>query len=157
MTQPASYPTVDSAPTSTDAPIRRASPKVAVSRFFGRYATFAGRSSRSEYWWIALLNVIVFFGGSLLALVIQSAVVGQTATGTGETEFAPAAVVVMVVMVLYFLAVFIPGIALTVRRLHDIDFSGGWILLALFPTFGAIVLLVFTLLPSNPEGARFDR
>jgi uncharacterized membrane protein YhaH (DUF805 family) len=43
-----------------------------------------------------------------------------------------------------------------VRRLHDINFSGWFYFLAIIPGFGSIITLVFTLLPSNPDGARFD-
>ncbi|MET3176661.1 UNVERIFIED_ORG: uncharacterized membrane protein YhaH (DUF805 family) [Arthrobacter sp. UYCu721] len=51
----------------------------------------------------------------------------------------------------------VPSLALTVRRLHDVNQSGWLILLGLIPFLGAIALLVFVLLPSNPEGQRFDQ
>ena len=57
---------------------------------------------------------------------------------------------------LFGLLVFIPNISVFVRRLHDIDFSGWFYFLAIIPGFGAIVAVVFALLPSNPAGARFD-
>lgn len=49
-----------------------------------------------------------------------------------------------------------PSLALTVRRLHDVNMSGWMVLLGLIPFFGGIVLLVFMLLPPKPEGTRFD-
>jgi uncharacterized membrane protein YhaH (DUF805 family) len=52
---------------------------------------------------------------------------------------------------IYSLAVLIPTLAVTVRRLHDIDRSGWWILIGLVPLIGAIVLLVFALLEGTPE------
>jgi uncharacterized membrane protein YhaH (DUF805 family) len=54
------------------------------------------------------------------------------------------------------LALFLPGLAVTIRRLHDIDRSGGWFWIILVPFAGSIVLLVFALLPSTPAKNRFD-
>ena len=54
------------------------------------------------------------------------------------------------------LAVIVPSLALTVRRLHDVNFSGWMILIGLVPFLGGLALLVFTILPSKPEGQRFD-
>ncbi len=62
----------------------------------------------------------------------------------------------LVLTALWSLAVLVPGIALTVRRLHDTNKSGFWIFIALVPVIGPIVLLVFELLPSDPAGVRFD-
>ncbi|MCK4837704.1 MAG: DUF805 domain-containing protein, partial [Desulfobulbaceae bacterium] len=56
-----------------------------------------------------------------------------------------------VIGVLYSLAVLIPGIAVSVRRLHDTDRSGWWLLIALVPLIGAIVLFIFMVLDSKPE------
>ena len=56
----------------------------------------------------------------------------------------------------WFLAVIVPSLALTVRRLHDSNFSGWMYLIVLIPFIGGIILLVFTLLESKPEGQRFD-
>ena len=58
---------------------------------------------------------------------------------------------------LWALATFIPWLALSWRRLHDTNRSGGWWFIGLIPFVGGIILLVFFLLPPNPEGARFDR
>ena len=58
---------------------------------------------------------------------------------------------------LAFLAIAVPSIAVTVRRLHDAGFSGWLYLVNLVPYVGGLVILVLTILPSKPEGARFDR
>jgi uncharacterized membrane protein YhaH (DUF805 family) len=55
------------------------------------------------------------------------------------------------------LAILIPQIALLVRRLHDTNRSGFWVFIYFVPLVGPIILFVFTLLDSKPEGARFDR
>jgi uncharacterized membrane protein YhaH (DUF805 family) len=86
-----------------------------------RYADFSGRSRRAEYWWFYLGNVIIF------------AVLGSLAQVSG---------IFMVLYVVAALAVFIPGLAVSIRRLHDIDRSGWGMLLAL-TGIGAIILLVW--------------
>jgi uncharacterized membrane protein YhaH (DUF805 family) len=55
------------------------------------------------------------------------------------------------------LAVLVPGLAVSWRRLHDTNHRGALSLLALIPIVGPIIVLVLLLLPTNPEGARFDR
>ena len=62
----------------------------------------------------------------------------------------------LILAAVWFLAVIVPSLALTVRRLHDANFSGWMYLLVLIPFVGGIILLVFTLLDSKPEGQRFD-
>lgn len=136
------------------APLYGASLPQAIARLFRKYATFSGRASRSEYWWVALVNILVFvvFGGLSLAL--------GTATGepgpSGGVYMGPGAAVGIVIMSIWFVATFIPGIAVTVRRLHDANFSGWLILLNLVPWIGSLIVLIFTILPSNHLGARFD-
>ncbi|OZD55545.1 DUF805 domain-containing protein [Rhodococcus sp. 06-1477-1B] len=126
----------------------------AVQRFFKKYATFSGRASRSEFWWWVLVNVVV-----LAVLNILSAATGgvggvdEYGAPTGPSGLG---VVFVILTGLWSLAVLIPGIALTVRRLHDTNKSGFWIFIAFVPFVGGLILLVFELLPSDPAGARFD-
>ncbi|WEO78386.1 DUF805 domain-containing protein [Cryobacterium sp. SO2] len=126
----------------------------AVKRFFTKYATFSGRASRAEYWWWALVNYVVLTVLSVIALVSGG---GGTMSADG-TVAAPSggAVVVVVLISLYGLATIIPDLALTARRLHDGNFSALFIFIALVPFVGGLILLVLTLLPPKPEGARFD-
>jgi uncharacterized membrane protein YhaH (DUF805 family) len=92
------------------------------------YVGFEGRARRSEYWWFVLIHVLI-----LLVLYVISRSIGNTLLYT-----------------LYSLAVFLPGLAVAVRRLHDTDKSGWWVLIALIPIVGAIVLLVFMATDSTP-------
>jgi len=93
-----------------------------------KYAVFNGRARRTEYWMFFLFNLII-----ILVLGFVEGLVG----GIG------------VIGLLYSLAVLIPGIAVSVRRLHDTDRSGWWLLIVFVPLIGAIVILVFMLQDSR--------
>jgi uncharacterized membrane protein YhaH (DUF805 family) len=93
----------------------------AISSGFSNYVNFAGRAIRSEYWYWVLF---VFLAEIVTAII--DAVIGAQITTT-----------------IFGLAVLLPGLAVAIRRLHDLDRSGWWVLLALIPLVGAIVLLVW--------------
>ncbi|POH63997.1 MULTISPECIES: DUF805 domain-containing protein [Cryobacterium] len=124
-------------------------PAAAIASVFRKYADFTGRAPRSEYWWFALL-LWVFFGALSLLQLIPT---GIDRNGYPSHNFE---IVYMLVAPIVAIGVLLPGIAVLVRRLHDANFSGWFALLGLIPGVGAIILLVFTLLPSNAAGARFD-
>jgi uncharacterized membrane protein YhaH (DUF805 family) len=92
------------------------------------YVGFQGRARRKEYWMFFLFNLII----SIVLTVVELAV-GLESVLTG----------------IYSLAILLPSIAVTARRLHDIGKSGWWMLISLVPIIGAIVLLVFTCLDSE--------
>ena len=96
----------------------------AISDGLSKYVTFTGRSSRSAYWWFYLFGLLVV----IAALIIDFAI------GTYPVIYLVAS-----------LALLLPNLAVLVRRLHDAGRSGWWVLIALVPLIGAIVLLVFTL------------
>ena len=93
-----------------------------------KYADFTGRARRSEYWWFTLSNILVFI---VLALLIA------------------VADIFWVLYVIYGLALLVPSIAVTIRRLHDTDKSGWFILIGLIPFVGGIILLVFMCIDST--------
>lgn len=134
-----------------DQPLYDASFGQAVKRFFKKYATFSGRASRSEYWWWTLCNAIIIT--VLYALMIGLGVAGADPY-TGEPGMG--IIFPTILLVLYGLAIIIPTIALTVRRLHDANFSGFFYFLVFAFGIGGLAVLVMNLLPSAPEGARFD-
>lgn len=105
-----------------------------------QYADFAGRARRKEYWMFTLFNIIFLF---LAAIIDNILGIAYEAIGYGPLS------------TLYMLAVLIPGLAVTVRRLHDIGKSGWWVLIGLIPVVGAIVLLVFMVMDSQPGGNQF--
>ena len=133
------------------APLPGASFGEAVKRFFQRYAQFRGYASRSEFWWVALFNGLIGLGLYLLLFMVVG--LGGALGGSSDDVGTGAGIGMVVVMLLYFayaIATFIPGLALTVRRLHDTGKSGLWLLIAFIPG-AAIVLLVFYCLESRPD------
>ena len=126
----------------------------AARRFFKKYATFTGRASRSEYWWWTLISAVVGIVLNIIMSVAGSA--GATVNDSGAMVPGPGAIVGVILLVIWGLAVIVPSLALTVRRLHDVNFSGWMILIGLVPFLGGLALLIFTILPSKPEGQRFD-
>jgi uncharacterized membrane protein YhaH (DUF805 family) len=105
-----------------------------------KYAVFGGRSRRREYWYFVLFNIIV---GIVLGWI--DALLGTRGSYAGAGLLSG----------IYGLAVLIPTLAVTVRRLHDIDRTGWWILIGLVPLIGGIVLLVFALLDGTPGDNRY--
>lgn len=128
----------------------------AISRFFRKYGTFSGRASRSEYWWWQLATTLVYAILAILALVIGFAT-GEMNPAGDVFYLSPAFGIGITLIAIWALATLVPQIAVVVRRLHDADLSGWLVLLRLVPSVGDIILLVLTVLPSNPAGARFDK
>ena len=135
----------------------------AVGRFFKKYATFSGRASRSEFWWWYLANAIVgIVLGILYAIGFATSerstvsMSSSTSTSVQSTVTEPSALFVIsgILFLLWGLAIIVPTLALGWRRLHDANLPGALWIIAIFV---GIVGIVFGLLPSNPQGARFDR
>jgi uncharacterized membrane protein YhaH (DUF805 family) len=100
-----------------------------------KYAEFSGRSRRKEYWMFALFNCVFCLPLYILAIVFHENALGSIFLG---------------LYFIYVLAILVPGLAVTVRRLHDTGKSGWMILICLIPIVGGIILLVFTVLDSDP-------
>ena len=96
----------------------------AIAQGFKKYATFTDRARRSEYWFFTLFYVLCSFAATIVDVSIGLSESGLLGSLVG----------------LVFL---IPLISMGVRRLHDIDRSGWWMLIALLPLIGPIVLIVF--------------
>lgn len=96
----------------------------AIKACFAKYADFTGRASRAEYWWWVLFVVLCSMALSLLGHVLAA---------------------------LFSLAVLLPGLAVAARRLHDANLSAWWLLLALVPLLGHVVLIVMLLQPTAPQ------
>jgi uncharacterized membrane protein YhaH (DUF805 family) len=98
------------------------------------YATFSGRARRSEYWWYVLFVVIA----SLVLGLIDEMVIGMGLLGG-----------------VFALATLIPGIAVGVRRLHDRDMSGWWLLIGFVPLVGWLILIYLFATPGTSGENRF--
>lgn len=110
--------------------------KESVVRCLRKYATFRGRATRAEYWWFSLFN-------TLIGMAVYAAF--QHWLGTEAADEAVGIVQ---------LALFLPALAVAVRRLHDINFNGWWMLLGL-TVVGIIPLCIFFCLPGKTEDNRF--
>ena len=129
------------APQQVGHPRPRVSFPTAVRLFFKNYAVFNGRASRSEFWWVVLLNILV------------GAVLGGINGGMGGSTTNPSTLY-SVLSLVWELATLVPRIALGVRRLHDTNRSGFNLFWALLPVVGWIVLLVFYCQSSHPDAWR---
>ena len=108
--------------------------KEAVTRVFNKYAQFNGRASRAEFWWFMLFCVIVGFIFGILTSI--------------SSVFA-------YISYLFNLAVFIPVLAVSWRRLHDIDKAGGWWFINFVPLVGFIIFIIWCAKPGVPQANRF--
>lgn len=109
----------------------------AVESALRGYLNFSGRACRSEYWW--------FYLAVLLVNVVIGIIEGVTGIGGGGG----------LLSTLFSLAILLPSLAVAVRRLHDIDRSGWWLLLWLIPLVGFIVLVIWACTRGTPGDNRF--
>lgn len=106
-----------------------------------RYADFQGRSRRKEYWMFVL--------GIIIAVILLSIIEGILGlTGMIGGAYGP-------LTLLFFLAIIVPSIAVQVRRFHDQDKSGWFVLIGLIPLIGGIIVLVFMCLEGTRGPNRF--
>jgi uncharacterized membrane protein YhaH (DUF805 family) len=109
----------------------------AVRTCLTKYANFQGRAQRSEYWYFVLAYCLLLLVVAVIALML----------GGGR--------IILPVMGLVFLGIFLPSLAAQVRRLHDTNASGWWILLAFIPYVGGVIMLVWFCLPGTKGENRF--
>jgi uncharacterized membrane protein YhaH (DUF805 family) len=105
-----------------------------------KYAVFSGRAQRSEYWFFVLFYLIIMF--------VLGAVDGLFGTLNMETGMG-------LLSGIFWLAMLLPCITVGVRRLHDTNHSGWWLLIGAIPLIGEIILLVFFVKDSDPGANRF--
>jgi len=110
-------------------------PGNAIRSVLSQYVGFSGRASRSEYW--------IWWG----FLVVLFVAIGATALLFDSTGYIVASVVT--------LAIFLPNLAVTVRRLHDTGRSGWWLLIVFIPFVGGLILFVFLLFDSQAESNKW--
>jgi uncharacterized membrane protein YhaH (DUF805 family) len=115
----------------------------AIASFFSKYATFSGRARRSEFWYAVLFTTLV------------SAVIGLVFPGTVMVVNDIAIQQSSMPSNLWQLAIFVPSLALSVRRLHDVGRKGTYYLFVLLPIIGWILLLIQFLKDSQPGANAF--
>lgn len=120
----------------------------AYKSMFKKYAQFNGRSRRSEYWFAALANYIIMIIFYLIMFIPMMSDIAKY----GEPMGASAGVMMIgaLLIFIYAIAVLVPSLAMSVRRLHDTGRSGWFLLLGLIPYIGGIILFVFSVLDSQP-------
>lgn len=104
-----------------------------VKRALSRYVDFAGRAPRAEFWWWILFTLLV----QLATQTLDAAIFG-----TGPDAGQP-------ISMLVSLGILLPNIAVAIRRLHDTGRTGWWLLIALVPVLGILVLIYFYIQPSE--------
>lgn len=112
----------------------------AYKKVWKNYANFNGRTSRADYWWFTLANLLITGVLSILTAAGGDSFIGTVFSGVSG---------------LYSLAILIPTLAIDVRRLHDIDKSGWWYLINLVPCIGSIVFLVFCCMAGTPGDNKY--
>lgn len=105
----------------------------AIRACFQSYATFSGRARRAEYWWWTLFATLI----GAVAMIIDARAFPT------YTELGP-------VSTLVSLALLLPGLSVTVRRLHDLGRSGWWILIGLVPVVGFLILIYWMTKRGDP-------
>lgn len=113
----------------------------AYKNFFKGYVDFAGRSIRSEYWWIWLTNMI-------LLVPFYSAYFKVLANPRNETALMALGGIAIIYMI-FGIALFLPGLALTVRRLRDAGFHWALIFVIFIPMVGPLALLALLAMPTK--------
>jgi uncharacterized membrane protein YhaH (DUF805 family) len=100
----------------------------AIRSGFDNYVNFEGRASRAEFWWWFLFAILVSIAANIIDAIIGAPIFSLLAG----------------------LGLLLPNLAMSVRRLHDTNRSGWWILIGLIPLIGFIVLLIFYLEKGTP-------
>lgn len=115
---------------------------------FKKFFTFRGRASRMEYWSFTIINLLIFSAFWLISSVVDAPAPG-THPGEDLPQYPLLSIIFGAAYFFFYLAIFFPTLSVTVRRLHDRNHSGFWIIACMVPLLNLVVLL-FLLLPSQP-------
>lgn len=129
-----------------------------IRSVFSKYATFSGRASRSEYWFFVLFNFLISI--AIYAVAFSSMPPMEVSMVSSPENYYLSIMDALpgwlyTVSMIYSLAVLLPSLAVSVRRLHDIGKGGGWIFINLVPVIGTIWYIILTVLPSQRGYNRF--
>jgi uncharacterized membrane protein YhaH (DUF805 family) len=113
----------------------------AITSVLTNYANFQGRAIRSEYWFWVLFYVLLSAATNVLELLVRHVFLIHG--------------LFIIAFTLLYLFLLVPNLAVSVRRLHDLDKSGWWLLLVFIPLVGPIILLVWFCSPGTPGSNQF--
>ena len=117
-----------------------------LTSVFNKYATFTGRARRSEYWWFYLFYYVACFVINLMSFAL---IYGGLPVDTNSY------IVFQIFCLVFFIGLFLPTLAVGVRRLHDIGKSGWNLLWVVVPIIGPIILLVWHCRDSMVEANKY--
>ncbi len=120
----------------------------AVKTVLSKYATFTGRAARPEFWWWCLFTFLLGIATGFIDHLVIGPRLGIESFAEDSPEILSAIV---------SLGLLLPGLAVSVRRLHDIDRSGWWLLIILIPLIGVLVLIYWTVQRGTDGPNRFGK
>ena len=129
----------------------------AYKNFFKNYAEFTGRSTRSDYWWVWLGNFILSIPFWIIYFytVFLSAVMDSVSDSASEATFMVLGLVV-IIYAIFYLAILVPTLALSVRRLRDAGFHWAFIFLRFAPMGGIALLILFAMPTKETEVVNYS-
>ena len=129
----------------------------AYKNFFKNYAEFTGRSTRSDFWWVWLGNLILSIPFWIIYFytVFLSAVMDSVSDSASEATFMVLGLVV-IIYAIFYLAILVPTLALSVRRLRDAGFHWAFIFLRFVPMGGIALLILFAMPTKETEVVNYS-
>lgn len=122
--------------------------------FWKNYVQFIGKSSRSEFWYVALINAILgVVYGSMIIGSISGATSGQF-NGVTRPGMLGVVIFLALVGVIYSLAIIIPSISLAMRRLQDAGFPWGLWFISFVPYVGSFIIMILCILPTKVQSSQ---
>ncbi len=118
----------------------------AYKKFWKGYVDFEGRSTRSDYWFAYLANML-----TVIAFYVLLAIFGGIASATESSFLAVISFIILFIFFAFGIAAILPGIAVTVRRLRDAGYNWPYIFVAFIPFVGGIILIVLLCKPTKVE------
>ena len=129
----------------------------AYKNFFKNYAEFTGRSTRPDFWWVWLGNLILSipFWIIYFYIVYLSTVMDSVSDSASEATFMVLGLVV-IIYAIFYLAILVPTLALSVRRLRDAGFHWAFIFLRFAPMGGIALLILFAMPTKETEVVNYS-
>ena len=129
----------------------------AYKNFFKNYAEFTGRSTRPDYWWVWLGNLILSIPFWIIYFytVFLSTVMDSVSDSASEATFMIFGLVA-IIYAIFYLAILVPTLALSVRRLRDAGFHWAFIFLRFAPMGGIALLILFAMPTKETEVVNYS-